>query len=297
MIGRAYPNAALADLRLICDWNTALFVWDDQCDEAQLGWQPERLAARCEQFLHVLLSGAPGDPDDYEIRAFADVAQRLHQRMPPSWVRRFVHTVQEYVEGTLWEAHNRAHGVTPELGTYLRMRPLAGALFPYFEFADLSESIALPIEVRKHSAVARLSAMAANVVVWSNDLFSLDKELRHQDVHNLAVVLQRERRLDLQAAIDQAAELHNAEVRSFIELERQLRPLPARAGQRAGYHERDARPDAGRLSDARPRRSRSSRCGQLSATPPERAAAARPAAPPQPSAARRSEHASCGPDR
>jgi 5-epi-alpha-selinene synthase len=164
----------------------------------------------------------PANPADQVIRAFAGVAQRLHQRMTQRWVRRFVHTVEEYVEGTLWEAHNRAHGVTPDLATYLRMRPLAGALFPYFQFADLSEGIALPIDVRKHPAVARLSAMAANVVVWSNDLFSLEKELRHHHMHNLAVVLQRERQLDLQAAIDQAAELHNAEVRSFIELEMQL---------------------------------------------------------------------------
>lgn len=218
VVGRAYPNAAPADLRLVCDWNTALFVWDDCCDEAQLGRHPELLRARGSQLLDVLLGTAPSDPEDNLIQALANVGDRLRQRMPGSWVRRFVHHVQEYVEGTLWEAQNRVQGIVPDLATYMRMRQLAGALYAYFEFADLTEQIDLPIHIRKHPMVEQLKLMAANVVAWANDIFSLEKELRHGDVHNLVIALQREQQLTWQSAIDRTAELHNLEVSNFIEL-------------------------------------------------------------------------------
>jgi hypothetical protein len=37
LMARAYPHAALPALQLISDWNTWLFLLDDQCDEAGLG--------------------------------------------------------------------------------------------------------------------------------------------------------------------------------------------------------------------------------------------------------------------
>lgn len=222
VIGRAYPNAAPADLRLICDWNTALFAWDDYCDEAQFGRQPELLRDRSDLLLDLLLSAAPTEPQDNVIRAMADVGERLRQRMPRRWVRRFVHQVQEYLEGTIWESQNRAEGIVPDLATYLRMRQFAGSLYLFFEFADLTEQIDLPFPIRKHPIVKQLTTMAANVVVWANDIFSLEKELSHGDVHNLVIALQREHQLPWQDAIDRAAELHNLEVSNFIELAMRL---------------------------------------------------------------------------
>lgn len=222
VVGRAYPNAATDDLRLICDWNTALFVWDDHCDETRLGWQPEQLAARCELLLAVLQDRPDPQPDDRLLRAFADVGSRLRERMPPMWMRRFLLHVQEYLEGTLWEAHNRARRITPDLTSYVQMRHRAGALHPYFEFAYLTEQIGLPIEIRSHPLVERLSLAAANLVVWANDIVSLAKELEHGDVHNLVTVLQHEQHVSMSEAIEQAAAMHDAEMRLFIELEQRL---------------------------------------------------------------------------
>jgi 5-epi-alpha-selinene synthase len=64
--------------------------------------------------------------------------------------------------------------------------------------------------------------MANNVVCWSNDIISLDKEMKRGDVHNLVLALRCEHQLVLQEAIDHAGELHDAEVRAFIDLEPRL---------------------------------------------------------------------------
>jgi hypothetical protein len=60
--------------------------------------------------------------------------------------------------------------------------------------------------------------MANNIGAWSNDLFTLEKELRHGEPHNLVLVLRQEFGLSLQAAVDAAAKMHDDEVRAFVKL-------------------------------------------------------------------------------
>lgn len=57
LIARAYPNAPLGRLAIVSDWNTWLFILDDECDECGIGKRPERLAALQGQFLGVLSGG------------------------------------------------------------------------------------------------------------------------------------------------------------------------------------------------------------------------------------------------
>ncbi|MGH8472477.1 MAG: terpene synthase family protein, partial [Gammaproteobacteria bacterium] len=45
LVARAYPRAPSDRLAVISDWNTWLFLLDDECDEAGLGRKPDRLEA------------------------------------------------------------------------------------------------------------------------------------------------------------------------------------------------------------------------------------------------------------
>ncbi len=54
-----------------------------------------------------------------------------------------------------------------------------------------------------------------NVVCWANDLFSLEKEAKRGDVHNIVLVLQHERGLSLRSAVAEVVAMHNAQVREF----------------------------------------------------------------------------------
>jgi hypothetical protein len=76
--------------------------------------------------------------------------------------------------------------------------------------------------VCEHPDVQRLTSMTNNVISWANDIVSLEKELRQGDVHNLALILSHERKLSLQAAVDQVGALHDAEVYAFMALARRL---------------------------------------------------------------------------
>ena len=151
-----------------------------------------------------------------------DLRERIRARAAPGAMARCVQSVEEFFAACVWEATNRKQGITPDVATYIKMRPFSGGLYTYINLIEIIEQITLPRRVREHPTVQRLTLTANNVVCWTNDIVSLAKELKQGDVHNLVLALQHKHRLTLQEAMDRAAALHAAEVRAFIDLELRL---------------------------------------------------------------------------
>lgn len=230
LAARAYPNAPLDRLTIVSDWNTWLFCMDDQCDERGIGKRPERLAVLHGKCLEVLsgkrppagLNDRPGRIDAALLYALHDLRKRMQAIMPRAWMARFIESAAEYFESAEWEAENRARGIWPDPGTYMRMRPYTGGLYTDIELIELTEGIALPLAVRKHPSVQRLTLITNNVVCWSNDIISLPKERAHDDRHNLVLILSRHYGLSFQAALNRVARLTKAQVQRFLALQQRL---------------------------------------------------------------------------
>ncbi len=162
----------------------------------------------------------PDRPDAALIPALCDLRGRMDGLMSRARMDRFAVSISEYFEAGVWEAKNRELGVWPDSTTYTRIRPFAGGMYIVLDLIDLTEGDMLPLVVRKHPCYQRLMLITSNVVLWSNDVFSLQKERAHHDMHNLALILQHEERISLQAAIDRVAWLIEREVKRFIALDR-----------------------------------------------------------------------------
>ena len=191
---------------------------DDKGDESEVGRHPNELSEVDNRFLDVLAGGEPKVFDEPLVHALYDLRWRLEERLRSNalsevWMRRFVRIFRGHLEATLWEAANRARDVVPDLESYLRMRPLTGGLSIITELMEIIEGSHLPQEVREHGAVRRVTEASHNVVCWANDILSLEKELRCNEVNNLILVLHYTQDLGLQQAIDRAAQMHDAEMR------------------------------------------------------------------------------------
>jgi 5-epi-alpha-selinene synthase len=223
LAARFHPNASLEILQLVSDWYAWMFFRDDQRDESELGKDPIKLAAMNARFLEILKGAEPATEEDSLAHALWDLRQRLRVRSPTgTWTRRFIRSVRDHFDSTVWEAANRLEGLTPDIRTYVRMRPITGGLFVDTEFIEIAEQTHLPSEVRQHRDVKLLMQASNNVVCWANDIISLEKEVQRGDVHNLVLVLQQKLDLSLQEAIDRAAEMYNAEIQTFVKLEPHL---------------------------------------------------------------------------
>lgn len=217
LMGRAYPQACRDALQVIADWNTWLFLLDDQCDEAGIGKQPEALSRLHQRFLEIL-HGSTGDAQATPaMSALADLRRRLVQLAQPGWLGSFIRQVERYFAANIWEATNRLQRKMPTSAEYFQHRPWTGGLDMYFHFIALARR--KPALYQQSYTLKRLAQHANNVVCWSNDIFSLEKEVRSGDVHNLVLILQHESSLTLQSAVDLVAARHNQEIRSFLALE------------------------------------------------------------------------------
>ncbi|MGH9884288.1 MAG: terpene synthase family protein, partial [bacterium] len=109
-----------------------------------------------------------------------------------------------------------------DLQTYIRLRDLTGAVKTCFDIHELTEGARLSIDARHDDTLMQMMRLANRAICWSNDLFSVEKELKHGDFHNLVIVLQHDAGLEPRDALLQAARMHDDAIRSFERHEHQL---------------------------------------------------------------------------
>ncbi|HEY0254021.1 MAG TPA: terpene synthase, partial [Kofleriaceae bacterium] len=225
LAARAYPEASLELLGVAAAWATWLFLRDDRCDEGGIANDPRAMRALADHQIDVLAGQRPHRDDDPLTAALADLRERMLALGGGRWMARFLANVQDYLDASVWEAENRASARVPDLETYVRLRDLTGAVKTCFDIFELAHD-PLPIDARCDARLSRLMQLANRAICWSNDLFSIEKELAHGDVHNLVIVLQHEADLSLEDAIAAAARMHDEAIRELEAGERGA-PQPA----------------------------------------------------------------------
>ncbi|WP_343745565.1 hypothetical protein [Chitinophaga sp.] len=224
LAARAFPDAGLHELCIIADFNTWLFILDDQCDEAEAGKKSGFLRSVMTGFMDIFRHSDPRTPANNAPlpAALISIWERMKAISSPEWQQRFIRSMEDYFNSCLWEAQNRENRIVPTVADYVRMRPYTGALLADVEAIDIIEKIYLPADMLQHALLKRMVQACNNIVCWANDLFSFPKEHKAGDVHNLVLVLQHERQCSLQEAVDEAARMHNEEVAIFVVLEKLL---------------------------------------------------------------------------
>jgi len=214
-MARAYPTASEPSLRLFADWNTWLFLLDDEFDERAFGRQPDRLAQLHARLLAILRGARPSADDDTRYHALHDLTKRFDAAAPAGWMRRFIDCVEATFAASVWEAHNRKQLRTPGEAEYLDMRPFTSAVYCFLCFIEIAEQLSLPSNVRRSAPIRALSHMTNNAISWFNDLISYPKEIARGDVHNLVYIVHRERNISVEDAAAYVVYKHNAEVEAF----------------------------------------------------------------------------------
>lgn len=224
LCAQTHPHVSPEIFKIIADWKTWLFIFDDYCELAGINKHPEQLPPINSRLLAILQGEKPTHRDAPLVRALADIRRRVEPHVSSEWMNRFTANMKDACQAAVWEAANHTQGITPDLATYLKMRLFLSAVYPTFDWieVEVNKEMELPNQVRANQTVQKLTLIANNVISWSNDIISLEMEMERGDVHNLVLVLQREHQLTLQEAINRAAELCNNEVRKFMDLKSRL---------------------------------------------------------------------------
>lgn len=219
LIAATYPNCQLEELKIANDWLSWFITWDDECDMLDLSNQPEVQACFHNRFIEILNGAELTNQDTPRTHALSDIRHRILQTGGAKTFHNFVRSVEDYLHGYVQEAINRRDGTVPDIHTYIILRRLTGAMEPLFELIEFCNHLMLPNFLREHEIWRNLKIKTNNIVCWCNDIFSAPKEMASGDVHNLVLVLHYQQQLPLEQAIKRAAEIHNQEVCSMMNLE------------------------------------------------------------------------------
>lgn len=218
MIAGFYPTAEQARLNVASDYLTWAYSLDDVGDESSTGHRASTLLALFAKFEEVFAGEPAGAGEIGLVRGLRDVVQRLRAVCTQSQLRDFHEGNRAYWGAMLWEAKNREDDTVPSEEVFLTLRPAAGAVPPFFALIEPMEQIALPAEVRANALFAEISRLVGRVMCSINDVLSHRKERAYGDVHNLVMVFETHRQLDLGEAVHEAVEFTNREVARFNEL-------------------------------------------------------------------------------
>ncbi|MCP2343107.1 cytochrome P450 [Actinomadura rupiterrae] len=175
-------------------------------------------------------TGAGALDDPMLVVLAEDLWPRTSALAGPAWQERFAGHLARHLTAQCSLVERRASGRLPRLPGYVGLRRDLFGADVFFDLFEAVDGIAPPDD----AVTAGLRAAAADVIAWTNDLFSVEKDLAFGERANLVLLLRERHVGTLQEAVDAARTLISARAADFQILRRGL-PRGAR--------------DAGRLAD------------------------------------------------
>ncbi|MBW4645448.1 MAG: terpene synthase family protein [Goleter apudmare HA4340-LM2] len=217
-----YPNCQVEELKIANDIIGLLFVWDDQCDISDLGKQPEIVNTYCNRFIEILNGAKLTHKDTPLTYALSDVRKRIIKSGNLTFFHHFVHSFEDYFNGCIEEANNRLNINIPTLENYIKIRSSVSAVALCLNLIEFCDWVKIPYILRNNEVFKKINQKAINIIAWSNDILSVQREISTGHVHNLVLILHYQQKLPLEKAIRFAVEMHDEEVRELINLEKQI---------------------------------------------------------------------------
>ncbi|WP_066944008.1 terpene synthase family protein [Streptomyces lushanensis] len=267
LVGREYPKADAAGLRMVANLYGWIFVVDDSvCDTGALGRNLAKLAAFHAWMREIMERGSVTAADGLAraVTAGLDTADRdmchrladagndlfrsIADRSSPTQYMRVVAGWDYYFLGTLWEAGHHARSTTPSPGEYAIGRRMTCGNSIGLALQDIAAGYEVPSDEYEHPAVRDLRRYNSNITSWCDDVFSYGKESEIESPRplNLPNALMQHDGLDEQAALEETARLHNLEIEGYISTEAQvatwaspqlIRFLAAMCSMQRGYYD------------------------------------------------------------
>ncbi|KAI6021041.1 isoprenoid synthase domain-containing protein [Pisolithus marmoratus] len=204
------PDADAARLRVCADFHAFLFYTDDWFDDVDLGdvralWQTYMSVFRDPNFQTEKRSALM-------VKSFFD---RFRQTAGPGCTERLIRGLDSYFSASEKEIERRTKGNISNLESYIDYRRDTSACKPCYALIEYAAGMDLPDEVVSHPVIMAMEEATNDMISWSNDIYSYNKEQAQGDIHNLVMILMCEQGLDLQSAMDEAGAYWKAALQRF----------------------------------------------------------------------------------
>lgn len=211
-----HPTAQPSELDAVTDWHVWGWYFDDYFVRF-FKWRRDLPGART--FVDRVMSFAPPHatpsptPRNAVERGLDDLWARTGQLLAPAERQQFARGLDTMVRSTLWELGNLVHDRHPDPIDYLEMRRKTGGGQFAVNTSRIGVGVTVAPGILRSRAMRALGDAFADVLAFSNDMFSYDREVETEDaLNNHVVVAQRFLGSDLPRAVGVVNDLLTARV-------------------------------------------------------------------------------------
>ncbi|ATB28276.1 terpene synthase family protein [Melittangium boletus] len=223
LTGHCLPTARGADLDLATDWMTWGFLYDDQF-AGPLGNQPGQVLRITENMIDALYAATPADQENACTRGITDVLQRLSTKMSPSWMARFRNDLKWFFIGVLRMTTFRNRLEQLDTRTAFDVRRLDVGMSAVVDLIEVAEGFEVPEAIFGTSQIQDLRQCVIDIVILQNDVFSLPKDRRQQEV-NVVLAMERSENRTPEQALERIAAMVDEKVQYFLDVKASMPSL------------------------------------------------------------------------
>jgi len=222
--GYPFPSASFEKLTGVTKFLVLWIIFDDvaieSCDNY---WEANNVSI--QDYIDAIRGNDLADDTDIFLRAWWEVGQYFAKNMSQKWRDRMANNIAKWLRETIRERETyaalRKCGKLPDLSTYLDIRCTSVGVVETLHLVEYVEDFELPDEVHNHPSIKALHELGTKLIILSNDIVSLEKDMR-SGWPNTVNIIQQEYGLTLSEALAQTVELHNDCVSSFIDIESKI---------------------------------------------------------------------------
>lgn len=208
-----YPKASYEALKIGARLIVLLFIHDDYTDNIDIHQlRPYLLKSEA------IMAGqaVPCSKGDmlYQFHLFRDALQPV---VPTAWMQRWSYHLNYFYEGMLMERCFPPDQY-PSIPHYIFLREHLIGMYIYQDIMELYMSSYMPYALLSHPHVRELRRIAALVIAWCHDYYSVQKEIAAGQVMNLVLVIRQAYQCSLEQAYAEAARIHDEAVKTFLQL-------------------------------------------------------------------------------
>jgi hypothetical protein len=216
-----YPRAEQLDL--MAQWIAYTWILDDRLDELYIQ-QPEQRAQQLQDLLNYMPIGLARTPSPTGplSAAIDDLWSRTANSLSETWRRRYVSHYRDWLISSV-QAASRSSSPPSNLQTFFRTRRIQSGVELSFDLIEAGNLVEVP-SIVADSDLYRNARLAANdVLSWTNDIFSIQKEIARGDHNHLVAALRHVNEIEWEEAVEDAVRMTNAATLDFLSACEELR--------------------------------------------------------------------------
>ncbi|KAJ7689288.1 isoprenoid synthase domain-containing protein [Mycena rosella] len=188
-----------------------LLAYDDMADESGHKKSVEGIQCGGDLSLQVLADPHGPVPKFKFARMLQDIVRTLNTTGKAGCCTRFTKAFETYLQATVRQTTHRADAHTPSVEDFIKLRRGAGGVRLTYAM-----ELDIPDEIHDDAKIQSIVDAAVDIICWTNDICSFNKEQSHGDSQNLVYCAFVERNCSLQEAVDFVADMVFTRVDQFL---------------------------------------------------------------------------------